>query len=86
MIEIPTTKDVCPYTVYSVTELKTEFPHLIFWRFLFITPIAPNKIYTKIKTSTVFCFTGAVGWSNNCIQYRNSFCIVFILILQKIIT
>ena len=34
---------------YCVTELKTVFCSLIFWRFLFITPIAPNTIVYQIK-------------------------------------
>ena len=34
-------KDVCPFIAYF--EIETVFHNLIFWQFLFISPIAPNK-------------------------------------------
>ena len=37
------TKDVFPFIAYGVTEFKNVFCDLIFWQFLFIPPIAPNK-------------------------------------------
>ena len=48
-------KAVCSFTAYCVTEFKTVFCGLIFWLFLFILPIKPNKIPTKYK-----CFTVAI--------------------------
>ena len=37
------TKDVCPFIADCVTEFEAVFRGLIFWRFLLIRPIAPNK-------------------------------------------
>ena len=33
----------CPFIAYCVFEFKTVFLSLIFWRFLFLPQIAPNK-------------------------------------------
>ena len=43
---------MCPYIAYPVTELENVFQDLIFWRFLFIPPIAPN-----IDTRQIYFFT-----------------------------
>ena len=37
------TKDVCPFITHCVTEFKTVFYGLIFWRVLVLPPVAPNK-------------------------------------------
>ena len=40
---------MCPLITYCVTEFLTVFHCLIFWRFLFIQPIAPNKNTHQIQ-------------------------------------
>ena len=48
-------KDIWPFIAYCVTEIETVFHSLIFWKFLFIPPIVPNKkIMAKTKCFTVF--------------------------------
>ena len=36
-------KDVFLFIAYCVTEFKTVFHGLLFWRFLFLMPIVPNE-------------------------------------------
>ena len=38
------TDALCPFIVYCVTEFETVFRGLIFWRFLLIPSIGPNKV------------------------------------------
>ena len=48
--------DECPFIAYCVTELNSKlflFRDFIFWRFLFVTTIAPYKRPAKYKCSTV---------------------------------
>ena len=42
------TKEVCPFIAYCIIQFKTVFHSLIFWRFLFLLQIAPNKKYPSI--------------------------------------
>ena len=43
------TKDVCPFIAYCMSELRPSvFRGIIFWRFLSLPPIAPNKRTAQI--------------------------------------
>ena len=48
------TKDVFPFIAFYVSDFKTVFYDLIFWRLMFIPPIVPNKLHTKYKCFIVF--------------------------------
>ena len=37
------TKEVCPFIAYCVIEFEAVFHSLIFWQFLFLPTLAPNK-------------------------------------------